>query len=156
MSSSKLLARIICAALACSFLSQSSCARPVKMWSYDELFAEADLVVIAEPRTVQRTAESLPRHAGLLVGLTTSFAPKYVVKGTPRERQIRLIHYELKDTDAIIINAPMLVSFEIDERVIAVEYLLFLKVRPDDRYEPVSGQIDPIMSVRKLSIPEAA
>jgi hypothetical protein len=33
------------------------------------------------------------------------------------------------------------------------EYLLFLKKRGDGRYEPVSGRIDPLLSVRELFNP---
>jgi hypothetical protein len=35
----------------------------------------------------------------------------------------------------------------------APEYLLFLKLRKDGRYEPVSGRVDPEFSVRELHAP---
>jgi hypothetical protein len=30
------------------------------------------------------------------------------------------------------------------------EYMLFLRLRKDGRYEPVSGEIDPALSIREL------
>jgi hypothetical protein len=34
--------------------------------------------------------------------------------------------------------------------------LLFLKARKDGRYEPLSGQYDPALSVREMYIPSGA
>jgi hypothetical protein len=36
------------------------------------------------------------------------------------------------------------------------QYLLFLKKRPDGRYEAVSGQIDPSLSAREMYSPGLA
>ena len=30
------------------------------------------------------------------------------------------------------------------------EYMLFLRLRPDGRYEAVSGEVDPVLSIREL------
>jgi hypothetical protein len=60
-------------------------------------------------------------------------------------------------------NGPLLVTFrtkgihlELAGAPISLgapEYLLFLKLRKDGRYEPVSGRVDPEFSVRELYTP---
>jgi hypothetical protein len=34
------------------------------------------------------------------------------------------------------------------------EYMLFLRLRKDGRFEPVSGEVDPVLSVRELHPPD--
>ena len=58
-------------------------------------------------------------------------------------------------------NGPLLVSFRRTSLELRTKeggklelgvpsYLLFLKARKDGRYEPVSGRVDPELSVREL------
>jgi hypothetical protein len=82
-----------------------------------------------------------------------------VLKGKlDKDKTIKVLHYRLPQ-GVQCANGPCLVSFRKDRIVlkgvakgskVRPEYLLFLRARPDGRYEPVSGQIDPALSMREL------
>jgi hypothetical protein len=86
----------------------------------------------------------------------------HALKGKAVGGEIKVLHFRLKP-GKLVQNGPMLVSFRtepaevvLNDRKIAVgkgTYLLFLKARKDGRYEPVSGQYDPVTSVRELNSP---
>jgi hypothetical protein len=93
-----------------------------------------------------------------------------VLKGKVEGNQIKVLHFKfgkLKksvDTnsplDAGIVNGPQLVSFRTKPETVTVgndrrvlpqpEYLLFLIKGQDGRYEPISGRIDPVLSVKEI------
>ena len=87
---------------------------------------------------------------------------RYALKGKVDGKQIKVLHFkwgELKKgikSDSIdgiiIIDGPLFVAFPTKD---APEHLLFLRSLKDGRYEPVSGKIDPELSVRRLSAPES-
>jgi hypothetical protein len=80
------------------------------------------------------------------------------------EKKLTVLHYRLPD-GVEVINGPLLVKFRKDAVTLKgtingkafkaglgrPEYMLFLRLRKDGRYEPVSGEIDPILSVRELN-----
>ena len=140
-------------------------SREVDTWEYDRLFKEADLVVIAEATSVSDTPdhptdEFLRKH---VLGQDTKFKVEYALKGKASGNQITVLHYQLKNGITGILNGPMLVTFRTkpvevkvkgeDARKIQPSYLLFLKLRKDGRYEPVSGETDPRDSVREINFP---
>jgi hypothetical protein len=145
-------------------------ARLVEDWPYERLFKAADLVVIARPERTTQTKDRLsPADWKVeLIGQETVFTVEATLKGKVKDdRKLQVLHYRLPD-DILIDNGPLLVSFRVEPLVLKgvangrafktalgrPEYLLFLRARPDGRLEPVSGQIDPALSVRELDEPD--
>jgi len=141
--------------------------RLIENWPYERLFKEADLVVIAEATAVADADDPAPfeRVRDLLQAQVTTFAVEHALKGKPAGAEIRVLHFRLNGKKEID-NGPMLVAFRTKPAEVALRdgptvavgkgtYLLFLKVRKDGRYEPVSGQYDPVLSVRELDSPMA-
>jgi hypothetical protein len=127
-------------------------ARLMRYWSYQELYDQADLVVIAKPISTQDTTEKavLPNTSPDLhvVGLSTEFDIRVVMKGDKTLKKCVLHHYRLPNPKEMIDNGPMLVSFDPKQHT---RFLLFLHREADGRYSPVSGQTDPALSsVQKL------
>jgi hypothetical protein len=87
--------------------------RPIAAWTYQELFKQADLVVVAAPISTQDTKESrgLPGWTVLAaVGVNTEFHTSLVMKGDKKLKRFILHHYRLKDPEEITRNAPALVK----------------------------------------------
>jgi hypothetical protein len=127
-------------------------ARIMRSWSYQELYDQADLVVIAKPVSTQETAEkaTLPNIAPdvHVVGLSTEFDISVVMKGDKSAKKATLHHYRLANPKKVMANGPSLASFDPKQHT---RFLLFLHREPDGRYSPVSGQTDPtLFSVLKL------
>jgi hypothetical protein len=132
-------------------------ARPVRNWSYKELTAEADAVIIATPTenqdakdptvfpNMQRTGADGKSAPVPAVGVETKFEVQAVLKG---EKELKtFVFYHLRHPTAENLpNGPMLVTFEPKERK---RYLMFLK-REGDRYVAITGQLDPAIAVREL------
>ena len=134
-------------------ISPSGVARSFKLWSDQELFEAADLVVIARPLT----SVDAPEKKGVpgkppfpVTAVSTEFQVQEVKKGQRGIRRFILHHYRM-DSAGVVANGPNLISFNLSENP---PYLLFLKKEADGRYAPVSGQTDLAMdSVRKVSDP---
>ena len=153
----------------------SACwARKVEHWSYDRLFKEADLVVIARAASSRPCKDNWSERffeQDRFQGLEATFEVASTLKGQVPET-FKLLHFKYKPDETPYNDGPGLVSFlsrslSIDVReagdpgssglepvrkrmVSAPEYLLFLKKRKDGRYEAISGQMDPDVSVRTL------
>jgi len=142
-------------------------ARQVENWSYERLFKEADLVVIATVKETVETKDAAPdgRWKSVLVGQASSFTIDTVMKGSAPAGSLTVVHFKLKP-GALPQDGPMLVSFrskgptiegggavkyhvELSDR----QYLLFLKKDGKGRFAPVSGQIDSVFSVREIYAP---
>jgi len=135
--------------LAAALLAQ---AREMRSWTYQELYDQADLVVIAKPISTQDASEKavLPNISPdvHVVGLSTEFAISVVMKGDKSLKKCVLHHYRLTNPKEMRNNGPMLASFDLKQHT---RFLLFLHQKADGRYAPVSGQTDPTMfSVQKL------
>ena len=131
-------------------------------WSYKDLFAKSDFVVIASPltrprdtrerMTLQKISPPVP-----VIGVNTEFKTLLVLKGSKRQRFV-LHHYRESrkpDPNKVILGGPDLLDFERpkDSRSVfsSKRYLLFLVREADGRFAPVSGQQDPRgMSVQEL------
>src|SRR2546427_8348483 len=127
-------------------------AREMTSWSYQELYDQADLVVIAKPISTQDASEKavLPNISPdvHVVGSSTEFAISVVMKGDKSLKKCALHHYRLTNPKEMMINGPMLASFDPEQHT---RFLLFLHREADGRYSPVSGQTDPtLFSVQKL------
>jgi hypothetical protein len=120
-------------------------ARLTKLWTYQELHDQADLVVIAKHISTTNTTEQaiLPNIAPdvHVIGLSSEFDIEAVMKGDASLKMLVLHHYRLADTKELMLNGPDLASFDADHDT--TRYLLFLHREPDGRYAPVSGQTDP-------------
>jgi hypothetical protein len=131
-------------------------ARLIPAWPYEKLLATADVVVMARAISSTDAGQGAPAAPWPgLVAVETSFEVQAVLKGSLKGNKLTLLHYRFPGK-GMPPNAPMLVSFRgmTDKtKVSRAEYLLFLKRRQDNRYEAVSGQVDPVFSVRELSWP---
>jgi hypothetical protein len=144
-------------------------ARLIEDWPYERLFKEADLAVIAKAGDTTDTKDRFKKK-GLeteFIGQETKFEILSVLKGKPAdEKSLTLLHYRLPE-DVQIADGPILVEFrkeplKIEGKINAnafkaelgpPEYMLFLKARKDGRYQPVSGDYDPGLSVREVTPP---
>jgi hypothetical protein len=145
-------------------------ARRLPDWPYDRLLKEADLVVVAAAVKSEPAADKLEGdYAFELDGINTRFTVKAVLKGEAPKGDLTVLHYQMgrlkpgKTEDDQMYAAksgPDLVTFRAEPLRVRVggsgtempapEYLLYLKKRADGRYEPVSGQFDPDLSVREI------
>ena len=122
------------------------------------------MVVIAEAEASVDSGDSPPENPWKadMVGVNTTFHVAAVLKGKVEGDKFRVFHYRLKP-GVLTEDGPLLVSFRqhginINTREAEValgrpDYLLFLRKRKDGRYEPVSGQVDPVLSVREMYSP---
>jgi hypothetical protein len=144
--------------------------RLLENWPYERLFKEADLVVIARAESTTDTKDRFKPELWKVqfLGQDTVFAVQSTLKGKLKEGQtVKVLHYRLPE-GVLVQNGPSLVSFRkdsvelkgtVNDRTFKAslgrpEYMLFLRARPDGRFEPVSGQVDPALSVRELHPPD--
>jgi hypothetical protein len=152
--------------LACPLISTNAPGRILEDWPYERLMKEADLVVLVTTVKTEPAGERFNHDLWPLelVGQNTTLNVKLALKGdAPRE--ITVLHFKFgapkegvtANEASVIFNGPMFVTFQSNyvANVKGVnlpppEYLLFLRRLNDGRYEPVSGRIDPALSVREL------
>jgi hypothetical protein len=144
-------------------------ARPVPHWPYDQLFRESHLVVIAEAETSEPSKDAFPDKnlwPIRIEGIVTLFRVKLILKGSETSKTIRVLHFKIKEIRGLVgvINGPGFVKFatglvELSSKSGRLEtkpsYLLFLKKMADGRYGAVTGQTDPVYSVREMFVPSA-
>ena len=146
----------------------STQARIIQLWPYEKLMEESDLVIVGSVESVGEfdgTTE-IPQFGEVLEARLTTFKVDGILKGEFDSKTLELVHCRFADNGGLVINGPMLARFESTGRTIRIEsegtagtlvqesqpsYLLFLKRREDGRYEPVAGQVDSELSVRKLT-----
>lgn len=151
-------------------------ARLLENWPYDKLLKHADLVVFATATKTEAADDKPLEHSWNyeLVAQTTTFRVKHVLKGKAEGEQFKVLHFKFAETlkkginpntflSYVVEDGPLLVAFRTGSVTVKAEgagqstilrtpdYLLFLKRLKDGRYEPVSGQIDPALSVRQMS-----
>ena len=141
-------------------------ARQIENWTYDRLFREASLVLIASAKQTKDTADQIEAgHDKGFIGQETAFEVHRILKGDLKsDHELRVLHYRLPQ-DILTANGPLFVSFRHEESrlegvlngvsfaasIPAPDYLLFLRLRADGRFEPVSGPIDSALSVREIN-----
>ena len=161
------------------FCSASAWTRQIEIWSYGRLFAESDLVVIAEPLSTTKTADVFDHEGNQrqdYQGMDTEFNVHSALKGESKPGHFKVLHFRYAATVQGVADGALFVHFRLkgwsfsgltDEKVdrnghrqagvkeiiqwAKPEYLLFLKRRPDGRYEPVSGQYDSALACREVS-----
>ena len=142
-------------------------ARPIGIWTYKDLVEKSDLVVVAKVESVADFdgKVEIPQFAEFLTPQVTKFKVEGVLHGEYNGEVIELVHCRFRN-EQIPPNGPLLAKFESEGRTIRIEsgkykgglvqegppaYLLFLKRREDGRFEPVAGQVDSELSVRKVT-----
>jgi hypothetical protein len=144
-------------------------ARPVGVWSYQSLVEQSDVVLIGYVDATKDFDEKLEKSpfSDILEGRLTTFKVESVLKGKATGEKIDLVHY-LVNSDKPVINGPLPAHFIDKDRRMTITsidgvevkqdrveprpaYLLFLRARPDGRYEPVTGQVDSTFSARKIT-----
>ncbi len=132
--------------------------RFIEAWPYEKLMQQANVVVIG---TAVSSVDSDEKSKEGFLGVNTTFDVKGMLKGKVDGKQIKLLHYRIEGGNLQLPNGPLLVTFRTTGLVVTSkrggqttleppEYLLFLKSRKDGRYEAVSGQYDPKLSVRQM------
>jgi hypothetical protein len=149
-----------------SLVAAPASARLLENWPYERLFKEADLVVIAKAGDTADTNDRFSTKGWKVefIGQETQFVAETILKGKlGADKKLTVLHYRLPK-GVEIINGPLLVKFRKDGvslkgtingtafkgGVGRPDYMLFLRLRPDGRYEPLSGEIDPVLSIREL------
>lgn len=142
--------------------------RLIALWPYDKLLEKSDLVVMATVDSVAGFdgAVEIPQFADVLEPQVTTFKVQGVIQGDYDGETLGLVHCRMKDDNVGVRNGPLLADFEAGGRTIRIEsgehagmlvqesepsYLLFLKRREDGRFEPVAGQVDSSLSVRRVT-----
>src|ERR1044071_4979278 len=72
------------------------CGRISKLWTFEEMFEKADLVVIAKVISTADTNQRDVLSGNInikVVGVITQFAPRLVLKGPKEIKNIQLHHY---------------------------------------------------------------
>jgi hypothetical protein len=143
--------------LGTALLAVSVSARPVQHWPYSRLFKESGVVVVATIADVRHTDETkeILRHP--TVGVRTTLEVLAVFKGAEKRKRITLHHFRFdwSKMDRIA-NGPGLVHFDANDKphpnaTAKWEYVFFLSpLEQEGHYVPVTGQVDPDRSVRKL------
>lgn len=118
-------------------------ARPLRPWTYQELFDESDTVIIATATKSHPLADfiSPTGYTGPVEAYQSDFTVLGVFKGD-KKKEVRMTFYRLPKHNIPIPNGPGFIDIDTKENN---RYILFLK----DGH-PVSGDIDPILSVRKI------
>jgi hypothetical protein len=159
---------LVWAAVALVVPAPRASARALPDWPYDKLFKEADLVVVAEAKGAE-DCDDRPTDPGMkddFQGRTSTLEVRGTLKGKAAGAEVNVLHFRLRD-GVRIENGPCLVAFRTASVGVTLprggkvelsrpHYLLFLKQRKDGRYEPVSGEYDPALSVREMYIPSGA
>jgi hypothetical protein len=138
--------------------------RQIQDWPYEKLFKRADLIVIVKPLEVREAniQDDAKPPQDYLTGIVTKFKILHVVKGEFKKDNLEIVHFRLKK-DRRVMNGPLLVSFQkkavklkdedLKIEVKDWEYMLFLKQEKDGRLNFASGQFDPALSVKQMTVP---
>ena len=153
--------KTFCSILAVWLLGHAAFARIHRTWSYEQLTHDADCIVIATPVSVFHLIDALGqttfpdivqmgtnnvRTPVPAVGIETTFAVLSVLKGGTNTKSFVLYHLAEAENKSVF-NGPQLIAFEPKEKK---RFLLFLKREPDGRFTPLTGQVDPVESVKDL------
>lgn len=158
----------------CTLTPSTGWARKVEDWPYDRLLKNADVVVIARPvSSVECKDEWNERFfdGSRFQSLETTFEVASTLKGKSPE-SLKLLHFRYNRETTVYEDGPGLISFLTKPRSTKVkkrgevlgelvplvaskssrpEYLLFLRLRKDGRYEAISGQMDSNLSARTVN-----
>lgn len=137
------------------FFTSHVFARGNRAWTYQELYDEADLVVMCTALPPARTENTDKFKPAFLQQLESVLEVHAMLKASMYRKRIKLVHFEYReDIEFGLGNGPGFVALETKRSPGKAGkkplYLLFLRSRTDGRYEPVSGNMDPEESVMQL------
>ena len=138
----------------------SAQARIHRIWTFQDLLEKADVVFVASAIDSNDSKNIDAFRRDYLNQVETTLEVRSTLKGRIKAKaQLKLVHFRMKDgvtvkrgPRLVHINGPGLVHFRTGKK--GPSYLLFLKRREDGKYEAVSGQMDPIDSVKLLASPD--
>ena len=137
-------------------------------------------MVLAEPLSTKDTADAF-EHEGSkpedYVGMDTNFQVRCCLKGDCKKSNLTVLHFRYSTKGPEIVDGALFVHFQLKGRSFVgrimvdrgsdsaspspamnvskdlgkPDYLLFLKLRKDGRFEPLSGQYDSSLSCREVS-----
>ena len=125
-------------------------ARISTAWTYEAMYEQSDLVVIAVPVSeselgeVESLSDLNPKIDVYVV--KTAFSTSVALKGTAPDG-FQLHHYKLVNALQSAVAGPHFVWFDPAQRY---SYLMFLKFDQAGGYFPVTGQVDATVAVIKL------
>ena len=122
-------------------------ARIIRNWTETELQNASDLVVVGTVTNVKDLNETntLGDFTETFRGVETTFKVSRVLKGTFTNNEVVLHHYRFGNDLERPANAPDFIRFS---PFFTNEYVLYLVHDGTNRYAPVTGQIDPALSVK--------
>lgn len=155
-------------------IAPAASGRQIEAWSFERLFKEADVIVLAKPESVA-DVDVKPKDARMrrdFLGRVTTFSVVSPVKGDVNGKAIDVLHFRMRE-GVMSQDGPLLIRFRTKPVRIegqsggdgktpvtafvtelgAPHYLLFLKRGEGGRLEPVSGQYDAALSVREVNPP---
>ena len=116
-------------------------ARTSRAWTYQEMFDDADLVVIGRFVATKDTDERSAILDLPVIGVLSEFETRLILKGGAEVTTFRLHHYRFGSVASKeIVNCPFLIDFP---EKYHPRYLLFLRKEREGVYAPVTGQTDP-------------
>lgn len=127
------------------FVGVTADGRIVRPWTYQEMFDQADLVVVASVVSTKDTDERTTfrdfRPELDVVGVVTELTTLLALKGGKGITTFQLHHYRLQSEDLreTLADGPDLVRPTGRNQC----FLMFLVKEQDGRYSPVGGQTDP-------------
>lgn len=123
-------------------------ARPVRLWSYQDLEKESDVVLICRvdaPTSRTKNKVRLPNWDGEYDVVVTGFTVEAPLKGDYELSYFQLHHLAYPEDNSIVVNGCGHVWFSEKERF----YLVFLSWK-DGKLQPTSGDCDSNFSFIEL------
>lgn len=123
--------------------------RPVRAWTIEELIARSDVVAIGTAQAEEQLVADTGAARGTSVPMNTVFAVQGVLKGKVADKRLSVRHYRYADPrDTVrVVDGPAYIRFSVKQKT---SYLLFLRRAKDGALEPMTGQIDPEQSFKRL------
>lgn len=142
-------------------------------WPAAKLTGKSELIVIAKLAKTEDSpkTDKISKQYEQMIGINSTFSVLAVVKGRYDKKEMTLLHFRnptqvgdesprpARGADGKIIKTSWTQQNDIDPPELVdlnwlkeknARFLMFLKRRPDGRFECISGQIDPVLSVSKL------
>ncbi len=121
-------------------------ARAFLLPSYADLTTKADVIAICEPISEKNVTTSYVNGSPDFKYLETTFKIDVLYKGMVVGNSLKLIH---GSPDYHLPDGPLFMTFFNDHAPVAPYWLLFLKSRSDDKFEPVTEN-DDALSFKKV------
>ena len=118
----------------------------IPTYSYEEMFAQSDLVVIAEPIASRDTGERKVAEQVSpdvpVAGVITECKALYVLKGR-KIKEFKLHHFRdisRPKPNVVVLGGPIGISFDLSKHHLYHRYLMFLVRDGNNRFAPFAGQ----------------